>query len=243
MNGYVMAHQLDGLSRMASSAAQKWSWDSWLRLPATLSREHAALLNLVLILLASAIGGLMIFAFCRYYYRGVPIMNNLDSSLIPASVLSTLIFYQSGGLPGLSILLVAVLGFIHFRSVIKDFIDVSFVFWSIISGLLIGAGYPLPVLLVDGLIVLAGLLLTNHRSSRLIYLLIIRYDPQIANQLMQILQPLHGKIRSQFAKNGLIDLTIEVRLRYISLAIVDRIAAMEGVHNAVMVSNDGNPGF
>ncbi len=243
MDAMIIGMMLNRLPRLPLSAAQKLDWNTWIRLPSTLSREHAAWLDLILILLASAVGGIIIFAFCRYYYRGVPITSYLDTSLIPASVLSTLIFYQSSGWPALPVCLVAVLGFVHFRTVINDPIDVTFVFWTILSGLLIGAGFPLPVLLLDVLISLVGLIWTGRRSSRLVYLLIIRYEPRIGESLMKMLQPLHGKVRSQFERNGLIDLSVEVRLRYISLSLVDKITAMEGVHNAVMVSNDGNPGF
>ena len=219
------------------------SWGGWFKLPEAMTGEQAVLVKLLLNLLASAIGGLLIFACCRLYYRGVPISHQLDASLIPASVLSALIFYGTGTTPGLSILLVVVMGVVHFRTVIKDFADVLFVFWAILSGIFIGAGLPLEVLIADGAITGVIFLFVNRRASQLVYLLLIRYDPRAAGELMPTLQLLHGKIRSQFEKNGLIDLTVEVRLRYVSLAIVDRIAAMDGVHNAVMVSSDGAAGI
>jgi hypothetical protein len=225
------------MDRWLAFGLQKITWNSWFRLPAGLSGTDAAILNVILLFLASGLGGLIIFAFCRYYYRGVPISHQLDASLIPAAVISTLIFYQAGTWPALSILMVATLAIVHFRTVIKDMTDVIFVFWAVLSGIFTGAGFPLPTLVLDAAIALISLILISRRSFRLIYLLII------AGQLIPALQPLHGKIRSQFEKNGLIDLTIEVRLRFISLEIVDRIAAMDGVQNAVMVSNDGNPSF
>lgn len=243
--------QQDRLLNFILSTLRSWinpflqniSWSSWFKLPSTLTPEEASVINLLLILLAAGLGGTIVFACCRYYYRGVPISRQMDTSLIPASVLAALIFYQSSSWPALSILLVAVLGFVHYRTVIKDMTDVLFVFWSILSGIFFGIGFPLPTLALDAAIAIGMGIYVNRRSSQLVYLLIIRYDPHIAKQLMETLQLLHGKVRSQFERNGLIDMTVEVRLRYISMAIVDSIAAMEGVHNAIMVSNDGNPGF
>ncbi len=215
-------------------------WSSWIKLPAAISPDQAALVNLILILAASAVGGLIIFACCRYYYRGVPISRQLDVSLVPAAMLATLIFYQSGPRPGLSILLIVILAYIHFRTVIQEMDDMIFVFWAVMSGIFIGAGLPLPTLFLDSILSVIGVIIVSRRGTKMVYLLIIRYETGIAGELMPILQPLHGKVRSQYEKNGLIDLTIEVKLRYISLALVDHIASLDGVYNAVMVSNNGN---
>jgi len=230
------------LQRLSRGLFQSVHWTDWFRLPLLQTRDQVLLVDLLLTLAASAAGGLIIFACCRFFYRGVPISHQLDFSLIPAAVLTTLVFHQSGTWPALSILLVVVLGFVHFRTVIKDLVDVLFVFWAILSGIFAGSGFPLPALAADAAIALAVFLAVNRRASRLVYLLFIRYDPRVASQLLPTLQLLHGKIRSQFEKSGLIDLTVEVRLRYISLAVVNRIAAMDGVQNAVMVSNDGYSG-
>lgn len=199
------------------------------------------LIDLVAVLFFAATGATIIFLFCRYYYRGVPISHYLDISLIPSSVLASLILYQAGVWPGLSILLITIFSVIHFHSVIKDTTDMLFVSWTLLSGLLIGAGYIWPTLIADLTGALIGLIWISLRAARHIYLLLIRYDSSIACQILQTLQPFHGHIRFQSEKNGLTDLTMEINLRYVNLTLLERINGMEGVHNAVLVSHEGNP--
>ncbi len=223
---------------------ESFNWQSWISLPASLPQAGASLVNLALILLAAAVGGAIIFAGFRFYFRGVPISHQLEASLVPATVLATLFFYQSGDWPGLPILLVAVLGFIHFRTVVKDMTDSLFAFWTILSGIFIGAGFPLPTLAADAILAISLIIYVSRRSAQVTYLLLLRYDPKIAgHQMMDTIKHLHGRIRSQFEKNGLTDLTVEVRLCYINMETIDRIAAMTGVHTAILVGNDGNPGL
>lgn len=230
-----MPHTLYGLD--------EWLHLNWLvSLPVSGYGALQALIDLVAVLFFAAVGGAIIFLLCRYYYRGVPISHFLDVSLIPSSVLAALILYQAGVWPGLSILLIIIFSVIHFRSVIKDTTDMLFVSWTLLSGLLIGAGYVWPILIADLVGALIGLIWISLRAARHIYLLLIRYDSSIACQLLQTLQPFHGHIRFQAEKNGLTDLTMEINLRYVNLSLLERINSMEGVHNAVMVSHEGNPG-
>lgn len=197
-------------------------------------------MDLFLLLIASGLGGLIIFANCRLYYRGVPISHQLDGSLIPATMISTLVFVQAGPWPALSILLVVILSVVHFRTVIKDMTDMIFVFWAVAAGVLTGAGIPLQTLVLDVVGTLICLIIISRHGSQMFGLLMVRYEPRISNELLPILQQLKGKIRSQIETDGLIDISIEVHLRDIDLATINRIATIDGVKNAFMISNDGN---
>lgn len=197
-------------------------------------------MDLFLLLIASGLGGLIIFANCRLYYRGVPISHQLDGSLIPATMISTLVFVQAGPWPALSILLVVILSVVHFRTVIKDMTDMIFVFWAVAAGVLTGAGIPLQTLVLDVVGTLICLIIISRHGSQMFGLLMVRYEPRISNELLPILQQLKGKIRSQIETDGLIDISIEVHLRDVDLATINRIATIDGVKNAFMISNDGN---
>ena len=118
-----------------------------------------------------------------------------------------------------------------------------FVFWAVAAGVLTGAGIPLQTLVLDVVGTLVCLIIISRHGSHMLGLLMVRYEPRISNQLMPILQQLKGKIQSQIEVDGLIDLSIEVHLRDIDLSIINRIAMIDGVKNAFMVSNDGNTGF
>ncbi len=200
--------------------------------------ESETWLGLFMLLMFSALSSLVIFIVCRAYFADIPQERPLSGSLIPAAVLTTLIYYQNSMLPGLSILMIAILAFIHYRSVIKDMADVSFVFWTVLTGLMIGAGLTWPVLLANVVVAAAALGWFRFRTGQQGYLLLIRFKLEAAKAVFASLQPMQGDIHSQHEQDGMIDLAVEVKLCNISLDQVDQIAAIEGVESAVMVSRD-----
>lgn len=204
--------------------------------------EQVIWLELLGLLLMSALAGLVIFGVCRYYYRDLTRRLPLAGPLIPTSILATLLYYQNSLMPGMSVLLAAALAVIYFRPLIKSKIDFAFVSWAVLSGLLIAVGPGWPVLLADLLLAGIVLLLLYLRERRQTYLLLIRYDKRIADQMMVRLRSMQGLVSSQKEQDGCIDLVMEVRLRHISLRQVEQIAAIDGVHSAVMVSQGSTTG-
>ena len=209
-----------------------------LRLIFGLADEGTSWLQLSVLLALSALAGLAVFAVCRVYYGDIPHERPISGSLIPATVLTTLIYYQNSMLPGLSILMIGILAFIHYRSVIKDMNDVAFVFWAVLTGLLIGAELTWPVLAAN--IILAGMVLIwlQMRSRRQGYLLLIRYNPEAAADVKKSLDAMQAEIITRTEKNGMIDLAVEIKLCYVRLELVDALTAMDLVESAVLVSRD-----
>lgn len=200
--------------------------------------ESETWLALFILLGFSAVSSLVIYYVCHVYFDEIPQERPLSGSLVPAAVLTTLIYYQNSMLPGLSILMVAILAFIHYRSVIKDMADVAFVFWTILTGLLIGAGLTWPVLAANVLVAAGALGWLRFRSGQQGYLLMIRYKPSAARAVHELLQPMQGRVHSQHEQDGWVDLALEVKVCNISLEQVDQIAGTDGVESAVMVSRD-----
>lgn len=212
-------------------------WLGNLQTSELLSSEQLTWMHLFGLLLISAVSGTVIFIFCRFYYRGIPVEHGADNSLIPVSVLATLVFYQAAPWPGLSILMIAILAFVHYRTVIKDLTDVTFVFWAILSGLFIGLGFFWQVLSANILLAGLGMILIHLRNRRHIFLILIRCRADVLQSLLAALEPLDYVLVKKTERDGQLDLTVEVPLRNINIAIIDSIAAMEGVHSAVMLNN------
>ncbi len=215
-------------------------WTGLLFLPALVSPDQSPALYLILIMGASALAGVLVYSFSYFYYRDMTGMQTqpLTISLLPVTFLTTLIVYQAGQWPGLSILMISALAIIHFRTAIHGTNDLLFVFWAVLSGVLIAIGFVLPVLLVNGLICLTGYFLVNRRLSRTQYRFIIRFEQAALSRLEPVLMNLNGQEISRKEQDGNIDLVLEVSLRDVSLSVVDRIAAMPGVQRATMITTN-----
>lgn len=214
--------------------------DGWTLAFAQDAMESRNWTELAVLALASLAGAVLIYLSARYFYRGMAGSQHLLRSLIPAGLLATVIYQQSSVWPGFSLALMIALGIVHFRSVVRDQNDTLFVLWAILSGLFVGAGYPVPVLIIDLTLALTGLILARRRSLRITYLLLVRYDQAATEPLMAMLKPLHGVIVSQTDRNGTISLTVEIPLHSVNLTLVDAISAIEGVHHVVMINHEGN---
>ena len=83
-------------------------WTGLLFLPALVSPDQSPALYLILIMGASALAGVLVYSFSHFYYRDMTGMQTqpLTVSLLPATFLTTLIVYQAGQWPGLSILMI-----------------------------------------------------------------------------------------------------------------------------------------
>lgn len=192
-------------------------------------------------LLAFAVG-LFIFAIYQKTFSGVMYSRSFGISLMALTLITTLVIVAVTSNVVLSLGMVGALSIVRFRTAIKEPMDICFLFWSIGVGIVIGAGmYPLAVF---GSVFIGILLLifVNKKSRENPYIFIVNCDNNQAEQ--DVLGKLpkevkHYQVKSKtVSKNG-IELTLEVRLTDAVCEMVNRIAGVEGVSNAVLVSYNG----
>jgi len=142
----------------------------------------------------------------------------------------------------LSLGMVGALSIVRFRAAIKEPIDIAFMFWSIASGIVLGAGLiPLAVFgsIFIGIIMI---LFVNKKSTDNPYILVVSCIDNTSEQLVTKAIDSNVKkyiVKSKTASNSGIELTLEVRLKDMTTDFVNKIAALDGVNNAVLVSYNG----
>jgi len=194
-------------------------------------------------LFIAVIIGTMIYFTYKYTFGGVMYSRSFNISLIGLTVVATFVILAVTSNVVLSLGMVGALSIVRFRTAIKDPMDLVFLFWAIAAGIVIGAQiYALAM--IGSVIIGAILFLTSKRLSfETPYLVIINCDNQTSEGLCVEIIKAHSKkarMKSKIVSSGKgTELIYEIRSNGENTDFVDKLSLVEGVHNASVVSYNG----
>lgn len=187
--------------------------------------------------------GLFIFLVYKKTFSGVMYSASFGVSLIAMTLITTFIILAITSNVVLSLGMVGALSIVRFRTAVKEPLDISFLFWSISVGIVVGAGLiPLAVIgtILIGVIMV---IFVNRKTSDNPYIMVINCvnDNAEKNALDAVKNSVkkHVVKSKTVSKNG-IELTVEIRLNDMTTDFVNKISALTGVENVVLVSYNGD---
>lgn len=194
----------------------------------------------------SFIIGLFIYAVYKKTFTGVMYSRTFNISLIAMTMVTALIIQGITSNIILSLGMVGALSIVRFRTAIKDPMDILFLFWSIATGILCGAGL-IPLAVIGSVAIgLVLVVMMNHMTLDTAYLLIVKLNGDAAEKMVSDLLTSHMKkffIKSKTVTgNQSTEIVYEIRLKEQSTSFVNEISNLENVASAVMLSYDGNYG-
>ena len=140
--------------------------------------------NIVWSVLLSVICGLIIAFVHRKNSTNLVYDPQINFSLVLLTIIVTVVMIVIGSNLALSLGLIGALSIMRFRTAIKNTIDISFIFWTIATGLALGSfNYLLAILalvIISGIIFLASkYFLLNKENNE--YIIIMHLDKTIDN--------------------------------------------------------------
>lgn len=198
------------------------------------------------LLLAFALG-LFIFYVYKRTYRGVLYSRNFNVSLVLLTLVTTLVIRCITSNLALSLGMVGALSIVRFRTAVKDPMDTVFMFWAVAAGIAIGAGTQFYILVIVGsalIGVFLYIMFLSQRSSNHAYLLIVRYDYGVENEVEFALRklPRGARLKSKTATRSGVEVTMELRLPGDDTDLVRGFLDIEGVLDASLISYEGDYG-
>lgn len=141
----------------------------------------------------------------------------------------------------ISLGMVGALSIVRFRTAIKDPMDLLFLFWSIGTGIICGAGlYKIAIILA--VLVTVGILILDLMPVRISpYLLIINADTkEIEDEIAAEVKRIAGayKLKSKNITQSGMDLILEVRGKN-EKELMDRLSGMKGITTVSLLAHDG----
>ncbi|WP_394857072.1 DUF4956 domain-containing protein [Clostridium paraputrificum] len=193
--------------------------------------------------LALAIG-MFIFIIYKKTFNGVMYSANFGTSLIAITLVTTLIILAVTSNVVLSLGMVGALSIVRFRSAIKEPMDIVYIFWSISVGIVLGAGL-IPLAVIGSLFIgLFMIIFVNRKTSDNPYILVLNcYDNESEKKAVDYVKQ-HVKkhvIKSKTISSDFkIELTLEIRLKDMSTDFINKLASIDSINNAVLVSYNGD---
>ena len=199
-------------------------------------------LDMVISLALALAIGLFIFEIYRKTYRGVMYSRSFGVTLLALAMITDLAIMTVTSNVVLSLGMVGALSIVRFRTAIKEPLDIAFLFWSIVVGIMLGAGMiPLAVF---GSIILGVVLLvfSNHSTAETPYILVLQCEDEAAEQeatAMVMKKVSRQVVKSKTVTKGGIEVTMEVRLSDSTTRFVNDLSNIPGITAATLVSYNG----
>lgn len=163
---------------------------------------------------------------------------NIAMAVISLVVSGIIVAMQSNLV--ISLGMVGALSIVRFRTAIKDPLDLLFLFWSIGTGIICGAGLYKLAFIVALAVTFGILVLQIMPMSVSPYLVVINFKNRNAEEdILKIIKKYspHYKIDSKSMRQAGINLIIEVRSKK-GTALVDELSEMDGVASVSLLYHD-----
>ena len=201
-----------------------------------------SVIDMIIALLLAFFIGLFIYFIYQKTYSGVMYSASFGVTLIALTMITTLVILAVTSNVVLSLGMVGALSIVRFRTAIKEPLDIAFLFWAIAAGIVLAAG--LIPLAVFGSVFLGVILVlfVNRKTHLNPYIVILQCEGEKSEQeATAFLQKKANKtvVKSKTVQSGNVELNMEIRLKKDDTSFINRLAEMEGVRNAVLVSYNG----
>ena len=191
--------------------------------------------------LAFAIG-LFIYEIYKITYRGVMYSRSFGLTLLSLAMITDLAIMTVTSNVVLSLGMVGALSIVRFRTAIKEPLDIAFLFWSIVVGIMLGAGM-IPLAVFGSLILgLIFYLFTRQKRNTVPYILVLQCENDNAETEALAVLNTHIKkhvIKSKTVGKAGIELTVEINLDGTEAAFLNELRNINGVTAATLVSYNG----
>ncbi|MBG9454558.1 membrane protein [Lysinibacillus sphaericus] len=203
-----------------------------------------SLIDSILGLVVAFFVGLFIYAVYKKTFNGVIYSHSFNISLLIMTMATALVIMGISSNVLLSLGMVGALSIVRFRTPIKDPMDLVYIFWAIVSGILCGAGF-IPLVIIGAVLIgLVLLVFVNKITVENPYLLIVKFEEEFACEEVERIIATQSKKFALKSKSIMSDIeietTYEVRVKQNDTKLMDNLTKVPGVKSAVMLSYDGN---
>lgn len=194
---------------------------------------------------AAALLGLFIYLVYRFTTKSSFYNRSFNKALACLPIITAGIMLAMQSNLVISLGMVGALSIVRFRNAIKDSSDLTYLFWSISMGIIIGAGlFELAILLSICIAILVAFL-DLLPTTRAPFLLVISAETEVReDQLLRVLKKhgARGKLRSRSITKRGTEWIFELRTQKGAI-VIQEITNIAGVQSANMLSHDGDIRF
>lgn len=184
--------------------------------------------------------GLYICLIYNKFYRGVVYNRSFAITLVGMSVMTAMVTTAISSNVVISLGMVGALSIVRYRTAVKEPLDLLYLFWSITTGITVGAQmYPLAI--VAALImtlILVGFNMKKTRGS--LYIVVVHYrDEEAYDQIRQVMGTMKYRIKSRTVRGNTNEMAMEVYLSNKNMVFVEKLKGIDEVEDVTTIQYDG----
>ena len=189
--------------------------------------------------------GLYIFVVYRVLTRKTFYSKTFNISLAAITVITAAVIVTIQSSIVVSLGMVGALSIVRFRTAVKDPMDLVFLFWAIVAGIICGVGMAeiavlLSLILTVGIIVLDKLPVAKAPMMLVVNASDLDAEKRIMDAVAKYAK--HSTVKSRNMSGNTLDLIVELRTAAGSELLKD-IMQEEGITSASLLSHDGEVTF
>ncbi len=141
--------------------------------------------------------------------------------------------------------MVGALSIVRFRTAIKDPLDLMFLFWSISTGIICGAGFAEYAVVLAVVLTVVVVVLDWLPIAKAPMILIVNADNiDLENEIVGVVKEYskHYTVKSRNASASSLDMTIEIATKDVS-SLIKKMSGVEGVNGVSALAHDGEVTF
>ena len=189
--------------------------------------------------------GLYIFVVYRVLTRKTFYSKTFNISLAAITVITAAVIITIQSSIVVSLGMVGALSIVRFRTAVKDPMDLAFLFWAIVAGIICGVGMAEIAIIMSLLLTVGIVVLDKLPVAKAPMILVVNAsDPDAEKRIMDAVAKHtgHSTVKSRNMTGNTLDLIVELRTSAGSELLKD-ILQEEGVTSASMLSHDGEVTF
>jgi hypothetical protein len=199
----------------------------------------------IVALLVTALIAAYIFTIYKLLCRKTFYSKNFNMSLVGVALVTAAIIITIQSSIVVSLGMVGALSIVRFRTAIKDPLDLMFLFWSISTGIICGAGYAeyavvLAIILTVAVVVIDWLPISKAPMILMVEANSIDIENSILKTVGQYSR--HYTVKSRNVSISELSLTIEIATKDVT-ALVKNLITVNGVSNVSVLAHDGEVTF
>lgn len=209
------------------------------------SAQDISFKTVLLAIVITAAISLYIFMLYRIITRKTFYSKNFNISLVGVSLITAAVIITIQSSIVVSLGMVGALSIVRFRTAIKDPMDLMFLFWSISTGIICGAGFAEYALILAAVLTLIILILENVPVTKTPMILIINMESTGKEDvLIDVIKEYSTtfKVKARNMTSTTIDFTVEVRTKS-SKELANNVMKVEGVVAASLLEHSGEITF
>lgn len=198
--------------------------------------------DIVIGMMFAVVIGLFIFFIYKKTYSGVMYSAGFAMTLPGLAMVTTLVIMAVTSNVVLSLGMVGALSIVRFRTAIKEPMEIVYLFWSLVTGIVIGAGL-IPMAVIGSVMIgIILLIFANRKISLNPYIVVVTCrDQDVERNAIGVLREQVEKlvIKTESVSRDRIELTAEIRLKDSDTGFLHTLYEIEGIETAMLVSYNG----